>query len=577
MRFRDQNLLLVLVLCLGNPLYGQEPTNNNFANPQEITGVSGNVSGSNVNATLEDGEPTTTAGLEAGGSVWFSWEAPETGFFRFELAAGFDSQLGIFSGEDFSGLILHGESDTDPPGGDFVIVWVNEGVNYRIRVTGFQAETGPFVLDWSKVQPPANDNFADAQVVVGAEVEGELSGSNFGATMEPGEPVTTAGFEAGGSVWYSWRAPATGTFSIRLTADWDAQLAIFTGEEVGALTVLDESDPLDGEGDAVVILAAEEGASYRVRVTGYSIDRGPFLLELSIHPVFQKMYTFEASAGSLPLGCLVQGVDGDFYGATSIGGATDNGTLFKMTPDRVITTLVEFSGKKGPNKGGALGGVTLLQFRDGEFYGTTERSGDIPATIFKVTTDGVFTTLVEFAEGENPLATMVQGSDGDFYGVTSGRDEVDGTILNHGTIFRMTPAGLLTTLLEFTGTEGPNRGSSPEAALVQGSDGNFYGTTPFGGADDQGTIFRMTAEGVLTTLFEFGRNDSGSLPYAALVQGNDGDFYGTTHLGGIGYGTAFKITPDGELTTLVQFTGVEGPSSAAVSYTHLTLPTNREV
>ena len=230
----------------------------------------------------------------------------------------------------------------------------------------------------------------------------------------------------------------------------------------------------------------------------------------------------------------------------------------------MITTLVEFSGKKGPNKGGAQGGVTLLQFRDGEFYGTTGRFGDIPATIFKVTTDGVFTTLVEFAEGENPLAPMVQGSDGDFYGVTSGLDEGDDTILNHGTIFRMTPAGVLTTLLEFTGTEGPNLGSSPEAALVQGSDGNFYGTTPFGGAGEQGTIFRMTAEGVLTTLFEFGRNDNGSLPYTALVQGNDGDFYGTTHLGGIGYGTAFKITPDGELTTLAQFTEVEGPSSAAL-------------
>ena len=128
----------------------------------------------------------------------------------------------------------------------------------------------------------------------------------------------------------------------------------------------------------------------------------------------------------------------------------------------------------------------------------------------------------------------------------------------------MTPAGVLTTLLEFTGTEGPNLGSSPEAALVQGSDGNFYGTTPYGGADVQGTIFRMTAEGVLTTLFEFGRNDNGSFPHAALVQGNDGDFYGTTHIGGIGYGTVFKITPDGELTTLAQFTEVEGPSSAAL-------------
>ena len=110
MRFGWQNLPLFLILCLGDSLSGQEPTNNNFGNSQVITEVSGNVSGSNVNATLEDGELTTTAGLEAGGSVWFSWEAPETGVFRFELTAGFDSQLGIFSGEDFSGLTLHGEA-----------------------------------------------------------------------------------------------------------------------------------------------------------------------------------------------------------------------------------------------------------------------------------------------------------------------------------------------------------------------------------------------------------------------------------------------------------------------------------
>ena len=184
MRSRWQNLLLVLVLCLGNSLYGQEPTNNNFANPQVITKASGSVLGSNVNATLEEGELTTTAGLEAGRSVWFSWEAPETGVFRFELTAGFDSQLGIFSGEDFASLTLHSESDTDPPGGDFVMVWINEGVNYRVRVTGFQAESGPFSLDWSKIPPPANDNLANAEVIVGTEVEGELTGSNFGATME---------------------------------------------------------------------------------------------------------------------------------------------------------------------------------------------------------------------------------------------------------------------------------------------------------------------------------------------------------------------------------------------------------
>ena len=557
-RFRQQKRLLVLILCIGNAAYGQEPANDNFADPQVIAGISGNVSGSNVNAILEAGEPTTTAGFEAGSSVWFSWEAPETAIFRFELTAGFDSQLGVFTGEDLVDLILQSENDAPPPGGDTVMLRANQGTNYRVRVTGFSSESGPFALDWFKVPPPANDNFANPQVIAGIEVEGDISGNNVGATLEPGEPATTAGFEAGGSVWFSWEAPATGTFSLRLTAGWDAQLAIFTGEEVGALTVLDESDPQDGEGDAVVTLAAEDGASYRVRVSGWERDRGTFALDWSIHPVFQKMYGFKASAGRMPLGCLVQGVDGNFYGATAIGGATDNGTLFKMTPDGVMTTLVEFSAKGGPNKGGAFGGVTLVQCRDGEFYGTTGIIGEIPGTIFKVTPEGVFTTLVEFAGGETPLAALVQGSDGDFYGTTSDGDEDD-----HGTIFRMTPAGVLTTLLEFTGTEGPNLGSSPEAALVQGSDGNFYGTTPGGGANNKGTVFKMTPEGALTTLFEFGGSeaaDVGATPRSALVQGNGGDFYGTTYVGGIGYGTVFRITPAGVLTTLVEFTGTEGPN-----------------
>ena len=562
-RFRQQKLLLVLILCTGNVVYGQEPASDNFGDPGVIAGNSGNVSGSNVNATLEPGEPTTTAGFEAGGSVWFSWEAPETAIFRFELTAGFDSQLGVFTGEDLADLTLQSENDAPPPGGDTVMLRANQGTNYRVRVTGFSSESGSFELDWFKVPPPANDNFANPQVIAGIEVEGDITGSNVNATLEPGEPTTTAGWEAGGSVWFSWEAPATGTFSLRLTAGWDAQLAIFTGEEVGALTVLDESDPQDGEGDAVVTLATEDGASYRVRVSGWERDRGTFALDWSIHPVFQKMYTFEASAGRRPLGCLVQGVDGNFYGATAIGGATDNGTLFKMTPDGVMTTLVEFSARGGGNKGGAFGGVTLVQCRDGEFYGTTGIIGESPGTIFKVTPAGTFTTLVEFAGGENPLSALVQGSDGEFYGTTSDGD-------GHGTVFKMTPAGVLTTLVAFTGTEGPNLGNTgkipdtwPQTALVQGNDGNFYGTTSFGGADDQGTIFRMTPEGALTTLFEFGGSEgdnNGSNPQAALVEGNDGNFYGTTYGGGNGYGTAFNITPAGVLTTLVEFTGTEGPN-----------------
>jgi uncharacterized repeat protein (TIGR03803 family) len=109
-----------------------------------------------------------------------------------------------------------------------------------------------------------------------------------------------------------------------------------------------------------------------------------------------------------------------------------------------------------------------------------------------------------------------------------------------------------------------NVGRSPEAGLVKGSDGDFYGTTYEGGASNRGTVFKMTSAGVLTTLHSF-NSTNGSHPYAGLVQGSDGDFYGTTQSGGAsGYGTVFKITPAGVFTTLHSFDGANGRHSRAV-------------
>jgi uncharacterized repeat protein (TIGR03803 family) len=131
----------------------------------------------------------------------------------------------------------------------------------------------------------------------------------------------------------------------------------------------------------------------------------------------------------------------------------------------------------------------------------------------------VLTTLVEFGNSENedygysPTAALVQGSDGNFYGTTA-----EGGASNHGTVFSMTPAGVLTTLVQFTGIEGDNLGGAGTAAMVQGSDGNFYGTTSSGGIDDDGTVFKMTPGGVLTTLFDFGESqadETGRDPQAA--------------------------------------------------------------
>jgi uncharacterized repeat protein (TIGR03803 family) len=164
-----------------------------------------------------------------------------------------------------------------------------------------------------------------------------------------------------------------------------------------------------------------------------------------------------------------------------------------------------------------------------------------------------FKTLANFdgTNGDDPEG-LVQGTDGNFYGTTAG----GGT--GSGTIFKITPGGVLTTLHSFNTSDG----SSP-LALVQGTDGNFYGTTYVGGdlscydggGYGCGTVFKVTASGKLTTLHSFDGTD-GSQPAASLVQATDGNFYGTTINGGACIlGTVFKITPSGELTTLYNFCG----------------------
>jgi uncharacterized repeat protein (TIGR03803 family) len=266
-----------------------------------------------------------------------------------------------------------------------------------------------------------------------------------------------------------------------------------------------------------------------------------------------------SNKGALPNG-LVEGSDGNFYGTTTEGGANGYGTIFRTTPAGTLTTLVEFSGG-GTTKKGAYPYARLVRGSDGSFYGTTAGGGSSGlGTIFKVTSAGVLTTLVQFTgdgptdKGAYPTAGLVQGSDGNFYGMTK-----SGGANGCGTVFKATPAGALTTLVEFTGNGVSNKGASPETGLVQGSDGNFYGTTRDGGANDFGTVFKVTALGVLTTLVEFtgnGASNIGAHPSASLAQAGNGDFYGTTREGGANnHGTAFKMTPAGILTTVVEFTG----------------------
>jgi uncharacterized repeat protein (TIGR03803 family) len=134
-------------------------------------------------------------------------------------------------------------------------------------------------------------------------------------------------------------------------------------------------------------------------------------------------------------------------------------------------------------------------------------------------------------DGANPAAALIQGTDGNFYGTTYG-----GGAGGTGTVFKITPVGVETALYSFTGKDGD--GANPKAALIQGTDGNFYGTTYYGGttgtgASSAGTVFKITPAGVETVIYSFtGKNGDGANPAAGLIQDADGNFYGTTYFGG---------------------------------------------
>jgi uncharacterized repeat protein (TIGR03803 family) len=275
---------------------------------------------------------------------------------------------------------------------------------------------------------------------------------------------------------------------------------------------------------------------------GYGI-----VFDLSTAGTEGTLTNFNSTNGATPLGGLALGTDGNLYGTTSYGGSgTNNGTFFKVTSTG-IATLLSFTSADGGQPSG-----TLVQGTDGNFYGTTVYGGASNyGTVFKITPTGTLTTLHSFSgsDGEYPYAGLIQGTDGNFYGTT----EQGGSSSLYGTVYKITSAGTLTTLHSFTSSDGAN----PYGGLVQATDGNFYGTTEAGGpySCGCGTVFKITSAGTLTTIYDLGTGSSdGANPYAGLIQGTDGNLYGTTSSGGTyAHGAVFKITTAGTMTTLHSF------------------------
>jgi uncharacterized repeat protein (TIGR03803 family) len=337
-----------------------------------------------------------------------------------------------------------------------------------------------------------------------------------------------------------------------------------------------ESSCLDGELPTGSLVQAPNGHLYGTTLHGgtsggadlYAIHGTVF--EITPSGTLTTLHRFCEQNGCLDgdgPSSLALAANGDLYGTTVNGGAYGHGTVFKFTPGGVLTTLYSFCRQGAALCPDGYGAGALVQAANGDLYGTTSNGGvnsggASGGTIFKITPSGTLTTLYSFcalagcADGYFPSNGLVQAADGNFYGTTQ-----YGPAQN-GTVFKITLSGELTTLHVFCSLKDCLDGSYPQAGLVQAANGELYGSAHFGGTYGYGTIYKITTSGTLTTLHSFCKDSGcpdGAYPVTALVQGTDGSLYGTTVQGGVdvalvyGSGTAFKITPNGELTTLYDF------------------------
>jgi uncharacterized repeat protein (TIGR03803 family) len=275
---------------------------------------------------------------------------------------------------------------------------------------------------------------------------------------------------------------------------------------------------------------------------------------------YTVLYNFGSHAGD-PLdpnnNVLAQGVDGNVYGSSWVGGTSNLGTIYRITPNGIGKVLYNFDGVHGANPSG---GLTLGT--DGNFYGVTYAGGTNGwGTIFKITPKGELTVLYNFAngtDGVNPYAGLVQWIDGNFYGSTLWGNEASDCPNNIGggcgAIFKVTPSGELTVLDVLDGKVDGQYMYNVQAPLTPGTDGNFYGSTINGGDVCCGTVFKMTPSGKLTLISDT-NIDQGASAYGTMAQGTDGNLYGVTHFYG---GDVFEVTSTGQFNVLEELTSSSG-------------------
>jgi uncharacterized repeat protein (TIGR03803 family) len=267
------------------------------------------------------------------------------------------------------------------------------------------------------------------------------------------------------------------------------------------------------------------------------------------------LYTFSGGTdGGSPYASLIRDANGNLYGATFAGGAKNLGTIFKIDKAKKETVLYSFTGSPD----GEHSSSNLLRDKAGNMYGVAYEGGASGfGAVFKLDKTGTESVLYSFGsgtDGEYPGSGLIEDAAGNLYGTTG-----YGGASGNGTVYKISKSGAETILYNFSGADG----QYPFGNLLRDSSGNLYGTTSYGGTSGNGTVFKLTRKGKETVLHSFAGGTDGANPYAGLVRDKKGNFYGTTYNGGAGCkgydcGTVFKLTPNGKETVLHAFALSDG-------------------
>jgi uncharacterized repeat protein (TIGR03803 family) len=309
----------------------------------------------------------------------------------------------------------------------------------------------------------------------------------------------------------------------------------------------------DGGFPEGALIKDKTGNLYGTGSTGGTHYDAGVVFEVSSSGTETVLHNFAGSDGQWPSTPLLRDRKGDFYGTAGVGGATGNGVVFKIDSAGNFTVLYSFA---GGTKDGCYPGQGLIMDKVGNFYGTTEQCGaSNKGTIFKLTPKGKETVLHSFAgtDGADPSeGNLFMDKEGNLYGVTG-----NGGSASHGVLYRLTPKKKLTVLYSFAG--GTTDGCYPVGTLVVDKVGNFYGTTNGCGTSNYGTIWKMTSKGAESTLHNFaGGTTDGCWPDAGVILDPKGNLYGNTNsCGANGYGMVWELS-NGQLTLLHSFESTDG-------------------